>query len=82
MYDRVEEPPVVDEVFEIDAEGLDELEDASQEVKGPDHPALDVYDNYQFDHEYDENLPITKNREWIIGTIEMNQVTIIEGEFD
>eukprot|EP00795_Rhopilema_esculentum_P002873 gene2873-1110_t len=79
IFDQVEEPPVVDEVFEIDTEGLDELEDASQEVKGPDHPALDVYDNYQFDHEYDENLPITKNREWIIGTIEMNQVTIIEG---
>jgi len=49
------------------------------EYKGPDHPALNVYDNYNFEHEYDNELPITEHREWVIGTIESNQVTIIQG---
>ena len=50
------------------------------EYKGPDHPALNVYDNYNFEHEYDNELPITEHREWVIGTIESNQVTIIQGK--
>ena len=49
------------------------------EYKGPNHPALDVYNNYKFDHDYDEGLPITEHREWVIGAIESNQVTIIKG---
>ena len=62
----------------------DQLQDETEnqveiEYKGPDHPALNVYDNYNFEHEYDKELPITEHREWIIGTIESNQVTIIQG---
>ena len=59
---------------------LNEIENEVEiEEKGHDHPALDVYDNYRFNHDYDTDLPITEHREWVIGTIESNQVTIIQG---
>ena len=55
------------------------IENDTRELKQPGHPALDVYENYSFAHTYDSTLPITEHREWVIGTIEMNQVTIIQG---
>ena len=56
----------------------DELE-FEIEHKGHGHPALDIYDNYSFEHEYDKDLPITEHKEWVVGTIESNQVTIVQG---
>eukprot|EP00794_Sanderia_malayensis_P020227 gene20227-22203_t len=60
-------------------ESLDSLEDSIPEPKPLDHPAFNVYDNYKFEHTYDPSLPITEHRDWVVGTIESNQVTIIQG---
>ena len=60
---------------------MNELDGDVPEPKGPDHPALDVYENYNFEHEYDPSLPITEHREGVIGMIEYNQVTIIKGGY-
>ncbi|XP_054758320.2 ATP-dependent RNA helicase TDRD9-like isoform X1 [Lytechinus pictus] len=38
-----------------------------------------AYDNYNFDHTYNEELPITKHKDQVLNTIESNQVTIIQG---
>ena len=73
MYETLNDVP--DQVVNVD-ESENEVE---IEYRGPGHPALDVYDNYKFDHVYDKDLPITEHQEWVIGTIESNQVTIIQG---
>lgn len=41
--------------------------------------AVKAYDNYNFDHVYNKNLPITRHKDQVLNTIESNQVTIIQG---
>ncbi|XP_060080350.1 ATP-dependent RNA helicase TDRD9-like, partial [Ylistrum balloti] len=41
--------------------------------------AMDVYQNYQFQHSYDKKLPITRHQQQVISTIECNQVTVVQG---
>ncbi|XP_052105936.1 ATP-dependent RNA helicase TDRD9-like [Mytilus californianus] len=41
--------------------------------------ATDVYNSYNFDHRYDQKLPITQYRDQVLATIESNQVTVIQG---
>ena len=64
-----------------DSQETEAVDDGPPEPMPPDHPALDVYDNYSFDHKYDPELPITEHRERVLGTIESNQVTIIQGNY-
>ena len=42
--------------------------------------STEVYDNYNFVHEYDPLLPITSKHDEVIQTIEANKVTIIQGK--
>lgn len=44
------------------------------------HIATEIYDNYSFDHEYDNTLPITDERQRVVQTIESNRVTVIQGK--
>ncbi|XP_062595523.1 ATP-dependent RNA helicase TDRD9-like [Saccostrea cucullata] len=41
--------------------------------------AMDVYQNYDFEHKYESSLPISVHKDEVIGTIESNQVTIVQG---
>nr|XP_022333202.1 putative ATP-dependent RNA helicase TDRD9 [Crassostrea virginica] len=41
--------------------------------------AMDVYKNYNFEHHSEGNLPIAEHKDEVIGTIESNQVTIVQG---
>lgn len=43
--------------------------------------STEVYDNYLFEHQYDETLPITDERQNVVQTIESNRVTVIQGIF-
>lgn len=43
--------------------------------------STEVYDNYVFEHGYDETLPITDERQHVVQTIESNRVTVIQGIF-
>lgn len=43
------------------------------------HIATEIYDNYCFEHSYDNTLPITDERQRVVQTIESNRVTIIQG---
>ena len=72
-----------------DVAGLNELELDSPEESTLSEPtaapfqeeeAAHIYENYDFDHEYDKALPITRFREEIIDTIESNSATIIQGK--
>ena len=38
-----------------------------------------VYENYNFNHNYDKKLPVYKYHDEIVRTIETNQVTIVQG---
>lgn len=40
---------------------------------------IEVYDNFSFDHKYDNTLPITDSRELIVQTIDANRATVIQG---
>ena len=41
--------------------------------------STEVYDNYFFEHQYDNTLPITDERQNVVQTIESNRVTVIQG---
>lgn len=41
--------------------------------------AMDVYKNYDFEHHNEGSLPIAEHKDEVIGTIESNQVTIVQG---
>ncbi|XP_056021255.1 ATP-dependent RNA helicase TDRD9-like isoform X2 [Ostrea edulis] len=41
--------------------------------------ATDVYRNYNFEHSYENNLPIADHRDEVVGMIESNQVTVVQG---
>lgn len=43
--------------------------------------STEVYDNYVFEHQYDQTLPITDERQNVVQTIESNRVTVIQGIF-
>jgi len=42
--------------------------------------STEVYDNYSFEHKYDNTLPITDERQHVVQTIESNRVTVIQGQ--
>ena len=42
--------------------------------------STEVYDNYEFEHQYDKTLPITDERQNLVQVIESNRVTIIQGK--
>ena len=44
--------------------------------------STEVYDNYSFEHQYDDTLPITDERQNVVQTIESNRVTIIQGIYN
>ncbi|XP_060606288.1 ATP-dependent RNA helicase TDRD9-like isoform X2 [Ruditapes philippinarum] len=41
--------------------------------------ATQVYGVYNFNHRYDDRLPISRCKEQVVNTIESNQVTVIQG---
>ncbi|XP_071496010.1 ATP-dependent RNA helicase TDRD9-like [Diadema antillarum] len=45
----------------------------------PPELAVQAYENYNFDHTYNMQLPITRHKDQVLNTIEANQVTIIQG---
>ncbi|XP_065661782.1 ATP-dependent RNA helicase TDRD9 isoform X2 [Hydra vulgaris] len=57
---------------------LPEPEERTNSIEGK-AISIEVYDNYQFKHEYDPLLPITSKHDEIIQTIEANRVTVIQG---
>ena len=42
--------------------------------------SIEIYDNYKFDHVYDNSLPITLEQERVLQTIETNRVTVVQGK--
>ena len=42
--------------------------------------SIEIYDNYRFDHVYDNSLPITLEQERVVQTIETNRVTVVQGK--
>ncbi|XP_071832619.1 ATP-dependent RNA helicase TDRD9-like [Apostichopus japonicus] len=69
------------------AHSLSDIESSSDLASlhiGPDGPtppeiAVLAYQNYNFEHEYSQSLPITAHHDQIVNMIECNRVTIIQG---
>ena len=38
-----------------------------------------IFENYSFEHTYSPDLPITKFQNEVLGTIESNSVTVVQG---
>ncbi|XP_011664855.1 ATP-dependent RNA helicase TDRD9 isoform X2 [Strongylocentrotus purpuratus] len=76
----------IDEDKPLPSSAMSDLESMSVTSARPVLPdetspevAVQAYDNYNFDHTYNEELPITKHKDQVLNTIESNQVTIIQG---
>ncbi|XP_063226308.1 probable ATP-dependent RNA helicase spindle-E [Bacillus rossius redtenbacheri] len=66
----------------IDMEGIDttvSLATNLPDLSDLDPGDTDVYNLYDFTHTVDSSLPIYKNREMIVRSVEGNQVTILQG---
>ncbi|XP_023931782.1 ATP-dependent RNA helicase TDRD9-like, partial [Lingula anatina] len=68
-----------DTSHQLDLEGISDTMSTVSFLPEEPPNSTAVYRNYNFEHTYDKNLPITHYHEDVVDTIESNRVTVIQG---